>query len=307
MKKYNITFNAIFDESVDLQILKDRIVSNYKLNESKIDKLFSGNKVIIKSNVDDNEALKFKKLFERKTGLVCNIEELNTNLNSQHKEHIENNKNKIIKQGKEHEEKHEQENHEYDTNNQEQKVNNTFNNNVGDEQVTTNNNSINILLKRTVQLCLLIFLIVIAIFFLILILKFSSCSYSVGLSVSYHQFAKVNNDGTLELIEDDAIFTRGETAAIVLYNVGIFAQDEEGLNWMDIDLKVSNEQGEIKLLKESLYGEKGKTDLENDIANSPYIFFNTEIFETGKYYVRISVYDKISGSWSVINDSFTLK
>jgi hypothetical protein len=106
-----------------------------------------------------------------------------------------------------------------------------------------------------------------------------------------------NKDGSLSPVAN-GVFKRGENIYFVLMNVGKFAKDVEGINWIDIDLIVKNNRDKVIIAKESMLGERGRTILQDDIAVSPYgkINISPKLARSGKYKITIIIYDKISGA-----------
>lgn len=106
-----------------------------------------------------------------------------------------------------------------------------------------------------------------------------------------------NKDGSLSPVAN-SVFNRGENIYFVLMNVGKFAKDIEGINWIDIDLIVKNNRDKVIITKQSMLGERGRTILQDDMAVSPYgkINISPKLARAGKYKITIIIYDKISGA-----------
>ena len=85
------------------------------------------------------------------------------------------------------------------------------------------------------------------------------------LSFSKAVFARKKDGGTLDII-DNPVFMRGEVVHLILFNVGTFAAGENGENWFDIHMLVTNPSGKTVLDQKNLLGEKGRGVLEKNIA-----------------------------------------
>ncbi len=118
-------------------------------------------------------------------------------------------------------------------------------------------------------------------------------------------FARVLESGEIDFL-DDPLYFRGEPVHFALMNVGKFKKDEEGLNWVDLDLKVVNPDGDTVMLKEGLLGKGGHLELENDTAPSPSgVYIPSRKVITGIYKVYLTIYDRIGGE--SVSDSGTFR
>ncbi len=118
-------------------------------------------------------------------------------------------------------------------------------------------------------------------------------------------FARILQDGTVDFL-DDPLYIRGEPVHFALTNVGKFKRDEEGLNWVDLDLKVINPDGDTVMLKKGLLGKGGHLKLEDDIAPSPSgVYIPSRKVIKGTYKVYLTVYDRIGGE--SVSDSGTFR
>ena len=117
------------------------------------------------------------------------------------------------------------------------------------------------------------------------------------LTLDRSYLGKENKDGSISNI-DTGEFKRGENIYFVLVNVGKFEKNQDGENWIDIDLIVKNNKNKVVVSRQNMLGEKGKTVLENDTALSPYgkININPKTVKSGKYTITITIYDKVSGA-----------
>ncbi len=69
---YDIIFSGQLLEGCDLEIARQQIAKIFRANEAQLDKLFSGNPVVIKSGADDETATKYRLAF-RKAGAIVEI------------------------------------------------------------------------------------------------------------------------------------------------------------------------------------------------------------------------------------------
>lgn len=102
-------------------------------------------------------------------------------------------------------------------------------------------------------------------------------------------------------------FNKGDSIGIVFINVSGFKKDEEGLNHMDIDVEVTNSEGEIVLFQEGILGENGRTNMDNNTAGTPVGSVRTEEFDKGTYSLKVTIYDRVGGGEVVDTKSFTLE
>ncbi len=120
-------------------------------------------------------------------------------------------------------------------------------------------------------------------------------------------FARVHEDGVIDFL-DNPVYVRGEPVHFALMAVGPFAKDEEGKNWVDMDILVTDPDGNIAMKKDSLLGNGGHLVLEDNIAPSPSgVYVPTKDVKIGKYTIEIRVYDRIGGGEVSDSGTFTLK
>lgn len=137
--------------------------------------------------------------------------------------------------------------------------------------------------------------------------KFESTSTSLGLTIENSCFATVDEEGLLNPVETD-VFKRGEEINFVLINVKTFKKGEDGLNWFDIDMEISDIDGNTVLSAEELLGENGHLNLENNTAESPYaILSQTQNLQPGKYRFKVKIYDKVGNGKATKSKVFTLE
>jgi hypothetical protein len=134
-----------------------------------------------------------------------------------------------------------------------------------------------------------------------------SFTLNAQLSFSKAAFARKKDDGQLEII-DSPVFMRGEVVHLIVFNVGTFAVGQDGNNWFDIHMLVTNPAGETVLDQKNLLGEKGKGQLEGNIADSPYGMFFTDLsMKPGQYRMKLIIEDRIGGQSVKITRTFNLK
>ncbi|OLP15738.1 hypothetical protein BST81_24780 [Leptolyngbya sp. 'hensonii'] len=94
--------------------------------------------------------------------------------------------------------------------------------------------------------------------------------------------------------DDDSLFKQGDTVYLILKNTGQFQRGEGGMHHLEMDVAVKDGSGKILLMKERLLGEKGRVDLENNIAPAPYGNLDTTLnTPPGKYIMVVTIYDLI--------------
>jgi len=120
-------------------------------------------------------------------------------------------------------------------------------------------------------------------------------------------FARVGDDKKIVFL-DNPEYVRGEPIHFALMNVGKFAKDTEGKNWVDMDLVVIDPDGNIAMQKQNLLGDGGHLVLENDTAPSPDgVYFPARNVKTGTYKISLRVYDRIGGGEVSDSGTFLLK
>ena len=120
-------------------------------------------------------------------------------------------------------------------------------------------------------------------------------------------FARVTAEGEVQFPEDK-VFVHGEDIHFALMNVGKFQKDEEGKNWVDMDLIVIGPDNKVLMDKKNLLGESGHLELKDDTAPSPSgVFVAGSDMKSGKYTMKLRVYDKIGGGEVSDSGTFELK
>lgn len=131
-------------------------------------------------------------------------------------------------------------------------------------------------------------------------------STSFGLEIQDSVLAKKEADGW-QPVSDEA-FKKGDVVGLVLMNVKGFEKGDDGLNKMDLDVKVKGPNSEVILDKKDMLEAAGHVDLENNIAKSPVGSFSTSSeMESGKYTIKVTIRDEIGGGSASKSKSFTLQ
>lgn len=145
---------------------------------------------------------------------------------------------------------------------------------------------------------------------IVLVIPLAACKTSTTLSVglSYDDAVLAKKvDGVWHKVEDAKI-AKGDTVGIVFLNVSGFKKGEDGLNWMDIDVKVTNSEGSVIRDAKNLLGESGKMTLENNTAESPVgSMETTSDIPSGEYKINVTVYDRIGGGTVTCTKNFYIE
>ena len=139
-----------------------------------------------------------------------------------------------------------------------------------------------------------------------------SCSTSTTtsklISIEDYTFARQGDGDQLATISNPAVYQKGETVHLVLFNVGPFKKDDSGFNWFDLDVEITGPDGTIVLSETGLLGDGGRLALENNIASSPEgTFTSTPEMTAGKYKFKITIYDRIGKGRATQTATFTLE
>ena len=133
------------------------------------------------------------------------------------------------------------------------------------------------------------------------------CKVSQSLSIEDSTFATVEESGSLSIIEGN-VFNLGDKIAYVLLNVSPFKEGEDGLNWFDVDMLVTNSNDEIVLDKKDMMGEGGHLKLPNNTAEAPYgIFISSEELTPGEYKIKLTIRDIVGEGSASKEASFELQ
>jgi hypothetical protein len=130
---------------------------------------------------------------------------------------------------------------------------------------------------------------------------------SAGLSYGDAIFARMGEQNRLTPVESP-VFQRGEAVHFVFLNVGLFKKGADGKHAFDIDMDVWNPAGQSVLTRKKMLGENGHLLLENDIAGSPYVTFESALtLPAGTYTIQMTVRDLVAGTAVTQKRPFQLK
>ena len=135
----------------------------------------------------------------------------------------------------------------------------------------------------------------------------TSTSTSKLISIEDYTFASTGEGDQLVIVDDPAVFKRGDAVHLVLQNVGPFKKGDDGLNWFELDMEIIGPDDVILLSKTGLLGDAGHVALVNDMAKSPYATCSTSDLAPGKYKFKLTIYDRIGKGKATQNAFFTLE
>jgi len=142
---------------------------------------------------------------------------------------------------------------------------------------------------------------------LLIFLALFGCSKSPSDQLIYENavFAVESSDGSLQVLENKT-YERETVVYLALTNVKGFQKDTDGLNKFDINVEISKD-GNVIVSNGNLLGEKGKLNLENNIAKSPYGTFTSDnTLEAGTYSFKITIKDLVIGKEVTTVENFEL-
>jgi len=70
--RYDVIFSGTIADGLDIAVVKDRIAKLFKTDASQVDRLFSGNTVVIKRQTDEQTARKYHAAM-RQAGALCQV------------------------------------------------------------------------------------------------------------------------------------------------------------------------------------------------------------------------------------------
>ena len=125
-------------------------------------------------------------------------------------------------------------------------------------------------------------------------------------SVSDYNFAILEDNKFIQY--NKAIYHRGDEVYMVLEDVGPFARGADSLNHAEMRLEVTDAIGQIITIRENLFGARGHGDFTNDILDSPYASYSSDLNDKpGKYSMSVTIYDLIRKDSIVVFDDFFLE
>ena len=82
MKQFNVVFGGAVSGGHKVEEVKKSLAAVFKADEKKIDQLFEVPHVVLKRNIDYDQAMKYQKALQR-AGAVCDVEEVIQNIGQQ--------------------------------------------------------------------------------------------------------------------------------------------------------------------------------------------------------------------------------
>ena len=79
MKQYNVVFGGAVSGGNNVEEVKKNLGSIFKADEKKIDQLFAAPQVVLKRNIDYDQAMKYQRALQR-AGAICDVEEVIQNI-----------------------------------------------------------------------------------------------------------------------------------------------------------------------------------------------------------------------------------
>jgi len=122
---------------------------------------------------------------------------------------------------------------------------------------------------------------------------------SQGLSLKYAMLIKGKEKAKFDLFEP------GDTVKLYCAGVGEFEQGSDGFHAIEMDLLVKDSGGTIIKNAKGLLGDSGHIKLEKP-TTSLTAKVDTKGYEPGKYYLMVTIYDKVADSKVIIEKPFGL-
>jgi hypothetical protein len=131
---------------------------------------------------------------------------------------------------------------------------------------------------------------------------------SVGLDYEDARLALMQPDGTLNLLEGDVV-PHGEKLALVFLKVGKFKEGSDGRHWFDLDMDLSDAEGERIYAQEGILSAsgQGRERLGGGVAQSPFTFINTAMLEPGQYRFKVTIRDRIGTGHASVTRRFEVR
>ena len=147
-----------------------------------------------------------------------------------------------------------------------------------------------------------------AILFSAIVLSCGADEQPVGdLGVEAAMFAKPDEQGTWTTLEK-AVFDRGDDINLVLLHVTGFEPGEDGLHHYEMNIEVTDADSQIIFAQAGLYGENGKALLPAGVLEYPCGTYSTPPdFRPGKYGIKLTIFDKVSGKQASRSRQFTIR
>lgn len=144
-----------------------------------------------------------------------------------------------------------------------------------------------------------------------LVFALSACKQqdvnSSGLKIQKVILARKNNEGQT-MPARRSIYIRGEKVYLIMANVGDFVKGADGLNWFDINMQLTDVDGDVVMHKEHMLGDKGHINLPDNRASYPYVMVHTHpSMSRGEYELQVTIYDEIGIGKATVTKIFTLE
>ena len=82
MKQFNVVFGGAVSGGRNVEEVKQNLATLFKADDKKIDQLFDAPQVVLKRNVDYEQAMKFQTALQR-AGAICDVEEIVQDIDQQ--------------------------------------------------------------------------------------------------------------------------------------------------------------------------------------------------------------------------------
>lgn len=144
----------------------------------------------------------------------------------------------------------------------------------------------------------------------LLILATTACdnvTTSFGLEIGSTNFNRTNDLGEYEAV-DDGVFNSGEIVYLMLFDVSGFEKDKDGLNKIEMDMRVTAADGSVIIDEKEMLGEGGHVKLDNNTAPNPSAAFTPpNELPAGEYTFFVKIYDKVNDGNASVSKKFTYK
>ncbi|MFH2096806.1 MAG: hypothetical protein ABIJ16_13945 [Bacteroidota bacterium] len=150
---------------------------------------------------------------------------------------------------------------------------------------------------------------IISVAFIIAIL-FPGCdnvTTSFGLTIGSTSFNRLNENGEFELVQNGK-FDNGEVVYLMMFDVSGFEKGPDGKHQVEMDMEITDMEGNVILETRELLGENGHVELDNGIAANPNASFSPGLnTPDGDYKFYAKIYDKVGGGSASVTKKFTLR
>ena len=130
---------------------------------------------------------------------------------------------------------------------------------------------------------------------------------SENLGIEAAMFAEQDEQGRWVTLEH-SLFDRGDDINLVLLFVTGFEAGEDGLHHFDMNIEVMGPDSQIIFGQANLFGENGHRLLPSGILSYPCgTYSTTPEFRPGNYWIKLTIFDKISGKKASRSKQFMLQ